>query len=397
MKQILTIMLLLSCVLSAGCKSTEDIGSTGAVDLTGHYTYMILKNSDAIGTILCRFDIDTGIVTPICTDPLCQHHKMEGFLFASVSRCFVVNNKIIIPNYTVYDPYTNTQCWQVIGYDIPSDRYEVWYQYDKSYTAMDTYETIIGDYFYCQCTGEFEGEDGEKVYDTTVTYRISLIDGQCEILDDIKYLPGAVYKERYYYGGNQGNRMIFSTDLHGKDRQEYNIGFLVGEAHYERIDDGIIVGRGFGMDNNKLCQINIETNEIIESDLGMYIYDMCVGDNYIYLLCDEPEPALMGYDVKHSKDVYNRTGGKVYRMKLGSSDCELYKDFGADYSFFTSMEMVDRRIVLDYGAIVQDSYWSVDTWNEKGGGKVVIDTATDEVTLFERTWNLPTSINVNVH
>ena len=86
MKQILTIMLLLSCVLSAGCKSTEDIGSTGAVDLTGHYTYMILKNSDAIGTILCRFDIDTGIVTPICTDPLCQHHKMEGQQQLQLSR-----------------------------------------------------------------------------------------------------------------------------------------------------------------------------------------------------------------------------------------------------------------------------------------------------------------------
>ena len=59
------------------------------------------------------------------------------------------------------------------------------------------------------------------------------------------------------------------------------------------------------------------------------------------------------------------------------------------------MDYVDRRIILDYGAIVTDQMWKVDTWNEKGGGKVVIDTVTDEYTVFERTWNLPSAISVN--
>ena len=388
----LPLLLLISCFVFTGCGSAANDAVPHIS--SGNYTYMMLQNSDGIDSVLCRFDIDTGIVTTVCPDPLCRHHSGDC-IFSNVSRYYVLNNKIIMPNYSVlnrsnYD--TQVPGMEVLAYDIASGSYDIWYKYDKKYAEMTTNDSIIDDYYYCAYIGAVDNDDGTKTYDKNIIYRINMGNGKYEVLDSLEYVPSGIYGNRYYYGGSQGNMILFSTDLSGKDRNKINIGCLISEAFYDHIDDGLIVGVGSGANDSCVFQIDAGTGNFTKTDAGKSIYDLCIGNEYIYFLCYDDNPEYIGHDAKQGRDIYNTTGGKIYRVKIGSSDVELYMNMGSKFSFYHSMKIVDNRIILDYGAFAEDSYWHTNTWNEMAGGKIVVNTIDGEYNVYERTWNLPTAV-----
>ena len=373
------------CIMAIAMALSLMLSGCGAAKETVHsnYVYMNLMKDDNIGYTVYRFNIDTGKVTTLCPDPLCTHHDC---IFKYGLNSFVSGNKIIFP----HCHYAESG-WKLLAYDLQTGKSEVWYEYNEDFNGLDIDEYITDGYYYCRYTGFYSDNGGkDKEYDeNSVMYRVKLATGKVEVIDYLDDVPQACRDGRFWYGKN----MLWSTDLEGGDRREINVGFPC-DADFGMLDSGIIVCHGIGADSKKLAFVNASTDEFSVTVLEKSIFTMAVCDNQVFFMFDEPDPEFLGHDNKQNSDVYNRSGGKLWHLTPGGEP-ELFIDFGGDISLCREITPVAGKIVIDYGAFVSDPYWGITTWNNRAGGKIVVD-PDGTYTIFERSWNLPADGGIKI-
>lgn len=351
------------------------------------YTYMYLRNDDDEGNVIYRFNINTGEVTCVCPDPLCDHDINEC-VFASGSSFYVYDNNVIIPFRFVYDFETGSSWCEAEKYDLVSHKIETFYNYGHANRAYTAFSFIDG-FMYGRHildntdkqTGALDGED--------VIFRYDIFTDEIEYIDCFDEIPAFTYDGRYYF---INELPFYSTDAVGKNRTTYDLPYLLYKP--AGIDTSNLQSGFFsyiGNDKDGIfhtVKVDIDTGEYSAFELTRirtakiykdFVYYIPVTDEYV-----------MGFDEFNNKDIVNNTGGRLMRVPLSGGEPETVFDLGNEYFFsIVTILDVDGRLVIDYGGFDEHEMYHIQTWFETGGGKVVYDTATGEYTVFPRTWNKP--------
>ena len=92
----------------------------------------------------------------------------------------------------------------------------------------------------------------------------------------------------------------------------------------------------------------------------------------------EPEPAFIGHCDTTGKDIYDTCGGKLY---IVSADDMNVKTVECGRCIAADVQQVGKYLVVSYGAFRDNN--GTELWNPYGGGRIVYDTASGEVNIYE--------------
>ncbi len=374
---LLSALLLLLCACSPGGGQEDTSG--------GDYLYMKLKRADSV-VYLARLNLDTGNVTSVCPDPLCSHDEFKGDCpLSGVTGFFVIGD-------TVYMPRRRWQSgageWKHVFsvYDIASDRGEIRYIWPDYESNVLYEETVAGGYYYTWDYAYEEPEEMERAEAEKSVLRMALSGGAITWLGNVP-LPQTFRDGRYYYVSQNGE--LVACDSEGGNPEPIMAGLKGADFCLDGLDAGYIHSFGIGELDRILYEAALADQSVRAVESAGSIRGTAVLGNYVYFLCMEKSPAFIGRDNYHGNEIFNHTGGKLWRMKFGGEP-ELYLDFGSERVLCDrGIEVCGDRLVLYYGGFAPHVNWGIEEWQEKGGGVLVIDPADDSVTDWPRTWDAP--------
>ncbi len=356
------------------------------------YTYMSLRKDDDTGAVLNRFNINTGEVTVLCPDPLCQHGN--DCIFSTVDRFYVYDNILILPFDYHYDDASQEAWWEAVRYDFVTNETKIFMNYGLSGRAMTDFSIVDGCLW-----GKYlmyESDDPrDKPTDGYRIYKYDIIADELEYMDDFVDIPVFVYDGRYYFFTDVS---IYSTDLNGNDKIGTEIPALIWtpvQFDLSEMDSGYLNYIGYDHDPGSnirySVRINLLTGEYSLFELPKFI-TVKIYDGFLYYVpvCEE---YYLGHDDFHNKDIVNNTDGKLMRLPLAGGEPETVIDLGSEYCFnYGSILDADGRLIIDYGGFDTHEMYELTTWYETGGGKIVYDTVSGEYTVYPRSWNKPVGL-----
>jgi hypothetical protein len=355
--------------------------------------YMSLRKDDGIGAVLNRFNINTGEVTVLCPDPLCEHRN--DCIFSTVNRFYVFKNILILPFDYHFDEATQERWYEAVRYDFVTNETKVFLNYGLSGRTMSDFSIVDG-YLW----GKYLMYEADNPYDKPTegyrTYRYDIIADELEYMDDFVDIPTFIYDNRYYF---INDIMIYSTDLSGNDKIETDIPVPIwtpAQLDMSEMDNGYLYYIGYGSDPDSdirieyIIRINLLTGEYSQFQLPQ-LWNFRIYDGFLYYIpvYDEYQYYL-GHDDFKNKDIVNNTGGKLMRIPLSGGEPETVIDLGDEYlPSYSAIIEVDGKLIVDYGGFDTHEMFGVMTWYKSGGGKIVYDTVSGEYAVYPRTWNRP--------
>lgn len=336
------------------------------------YEFFHVYQSDG-STVLSKFNVTTGDVSPLCSDPLCSHDDYNCAFYNAGDTILRSED-----GSRFYYWQMGEQEFRIMSYHIGDNRLEILYTEPIEDMESQRQSLLNFGYYWCR----YEAID--------VFYRVDLLSGEKEELDATYHIPSA-YVDGRFYCTNQGSpsTIVYSLDGNMQDQQiiaKDCVWYYVNFDHVENTEQGYIT-----------------YSEWIEGELLPYQYEISTGEktadfpnspysasdpvykNKHFYLTRVENPRFMGTDKVQNRDVYNRFGGKVYAYNTTTAESILIFD-NNDY-VFTYGSMVDQYLVYDYGEFVLHALFGVPSWQERAGGKIVINTETNEYCIYPNTWD----------
>ncbi|MGI6744532.1 MAG: hypothetical protein ACOX4O_12870 [Eubacteriales bacterium] len=388
------ILIVLLLVLTSCVNSESAAASSENRYLDNCYMYMSLRKDDGIGAVLNRFNINTGEVTVLCPDPLCEHGN--DCIFSTVNEFYVFDNILILPFDYHFDEATQEAWYEAVRYDFVTNEAKVFLKYGSPGAAMSEFSIVDGYLWGKYLLYEVDGPNYKPIGDYR-TYRYNIIADELEYMDNFVDIPTFIYDDRYYF---INDIMIYSTDLSGNDKIETDLPFCTGK-HFalfdlSEMDNGYLYYFGYDSDSDSdirieyIIKINLLTGEYSQFELPQ-LQNPKMYDGFLYYvpICDEYQYYL-GHDDFQNKDIVNNTGGKLMRIPLSGGEPEILIDLGDEYlPSHNAIIEVDGKLIIGYGGFDTHEMFGVMTWYGTGGGKIVYDTVSGKYAVYPRTWNRP--------
>jgi len=302
-----------------------------------HYTVMEMNGAK----VPVRFNVLTGNVTALCSDPVCSHTGDSGCVFADMSTHYTVENGHVY----FIEQDAMGQNKNLMDYDMENNTARAVFAMDstaKSYSIGLREE-------YMHYTNRETGESVLVFYDS----------GESESVPAGLNLPFGEYDGKYLFydsGADQIIRGMYLAEENGEKRQDLVTDTVIQIAFPDEIDNDTMLyctphqlddGR-WDWDNQNMYSLNLKTGEsTLLSDNFSDVYIARVGDWFYYTRYAENPPEL-GYNKNSGKTVYNRMGGNVWRMNVTTGEEELYLTLPQFVFVGTAIYSVYDRVVLQY-------------------------------------------------
>lgn len=388
-------ILLVSCAPSGAGESVNGGGFTDT------YQIVVEKVTYADGqdlgfiNVLSKFNAATGAVSPICQDPLCDHAEGSGCPL-ELGMSFVY-----------YYVENNTLYWYVS--DQPSGTSEIRsYSFDTGRAAIvHTFEnpTFSGTHVF-RC-GYFWQRENSAERKSVTARRVRLSDGALTPIEpDAPFAYGSYDRKYIFLDEDADAGIIKGVFLAGIDMNGRENLFSADDTEtiFNIYSDGFGEGRIFyaarpkdqaGAENISLTlrMYDIRKGESVTlvSDCGNA--SICAVKNAVYYLKNSADPPYLGRDRNERKDIYNATGGALWRIDL--DDMTEEKCFGLPGCVLRgyTLEAVGEYVVIDYGRTNYDryevsaNYFFPDGWYdyESEAGKITLNHGTGEYKIYPGT------------
>lgn len=242
------------------------------------------EDTEYVKTLL-RLDLTSGIISPVCADPLCTHSTQTCPFAGQISFFFLHDNKIFYNrSYSVNDEKEYYGFHQFCSYDLDTMEFKIYKQEELvSGEPYGKYARILfhGNYcYYCDLS-----YDSEKDISIWKIMRLDLDTGSEVYLGDMENENGFVMEYLFIIGDRiyfRDAQSIFSTDLDLNDKQVHIEGRFPDEDIYT---DGENIYYSVLTDDKsksyKLYRCGLDGSEII--DLGIVSTSgWFITTNYIY-------------------------------------------------------------------------------------------------------------------
>lgn len=369
----LAVLMLMTALILFSCDEVEKADSFSDTLLLTD-----MKVGDA--SVPAFFNPATGSMTPLCTDPLCDHTYTSGCPFAGY-------NTVWEPHYyngSIY--FLSMQTFGKLEKYIPDDVHE---------SGGQSFG-FNGSYFRYTIRGE----------DRTPKFmlRVVLDDGKVEILSTEYRQPFAQYKKQFlaytpeldYTAVSCG---IMLTDKNGKLIKTILPEKRISIAFDDLLDEGkLIYVTAFQKENGKydrdrmtVYMYDMDTEEdrvIIENFLSSYI--ACARD-YIYYSKYVDDPPMIGYDLNNNEERFNISGGILYRLNISTGEESIAFELPEYCLNSTNIDRVGQYIIIGYQNTDYDNYEEEATsrgiWYDyaKESGRIVYDTVSETTAIYKET------------
>ena len=339
----LLLILLAILLLSTSCiRNNKSEGEY----YSDNYAYILWETASGIQTPY-RINVKTGTGTPACSDPLCNHatsvcpfHNMSASGF-----CIVGKNAFYLRNYETLKFYR-----QLCKYDIENGKLKIIYENNA---ATITGLSVFDDYVYFLEFVSNNGDGNKPVYNfDLLRYSISedkLVNlGSCGLSQNATayaYADG-----RLFWRDPDSKTPYFSTDTDFDNRTD-------GDKDENSMSDGdysITLERGDTMKYpvyNIPYSFNIISCKLDTSEKTVILKNtpavpMTFGNKVFYFEYQD-KPLIVGYyeDENGSKTdnpIYDPRGHKLYVCDFNGENGRLLCDFGDNYCFCITNEMLGK-------------------------------------------------------
>ncbi|MBQ4575616.1 MAG: hypothetical protein IJA85_10565 [Clostridia bacterium] len=347
------------------------------------------------------FNPASGSTTPLCFDPLCDHTAKADCPFAGY-------NAIWTPHY--YDGaiwFQSAEGGKILEADIM--RYDMESGKVTVFASQAELRSMIPEHINQdngQSFGFFESYFRYSVRgaDHTPAYqlRISLDDGEIEVLDNNYRQPFAKYKklslsytpERATIGVSYG---ITLTDEKGNVKETILPDKRISITFDDLLDEGKLIyvtaakreDNSYDWDHMTVWLYDMETGEdrIIVNNFP-YSYIAVEGD-YIYYSKYVDNPPKLGYDLNHSEDIFNLSGGILFRTNIHTGEESIAFEMPEYVLIGTEINRVGQYIIIDYRNTDYDTYTEDVSdrgiWYDyaKENGRIVYDTLSGMTAVYK--------------
>ncbi len=389
---VLTIMILLLCT---ACSKTE----------TNHDAFFdtfLLTDMRVDGvSVPALFNPAKGTMTPLCTDPLCDHTKKAGCPFAGYNTIWephYYNGSIYFLSMTVFGKLDE---FAVMRYDMDTAKV-------SQLITMEELRREIPDTVSQENGQSFGFHNGYFRYslrgaDHTPAFqlRVNLDNGEVEVLTNDYRQPFTKYKKQYlaytseldYTGVSYG---IHLTDADGNITETILSDKRISITFDDLLDDGkLLYVTAVQMENGKydwdrmtVWMYDMESGEdsvIVDEFPSSYI--AAAGD-YIYYSRYVDDPPKMGYDLNQKEDKFNLSGGILYRTNIYTGEESIAFEMPEYVLIGTEIDRVGQYIIMGYQNTDYENYEEEATdrgiWYDyaKENGRIVYDTVAGTTAVY---------------
>lgn len=347
------------------------------------------------------FNPAKGITTPLCTDPLCDHTEKAGCPFAGFNMIWephYYNGSIWFLSMTVFGKLDE---FAVMRYDMDTAKVSQLITMEELRREIpDTVNQENGQSFgfyngYFRYT--LRGADHTPAFQL----RVNLDSGEVEVLTNDYRQPFAKYKKQYlaytpeidYTGVSYG---ILLTDEDGTIKETILADKRISIAFDDLLNDGkLLYVTAFQMEDGKydwdrmtVWIFDMETGEnsaIIEDFPSSYI---ATEGEYIYYSRYVDDPPMMGYDLNRKEDIFNLSGGILYRTNIHTGEESIAFEIPDYVLIGTEIGRVGQYIIINYQNTDYENYDEEATergiWYDyaKENGRIVYDTVTGTTAVY---------------
>ena len=361
---LLMVIAMLLCGCNTRVKPQIDI-SEKYYYLTSHVDY----GRGSTATLLHRFNVENGSMTPLCPDPLCEHSEEAGCPFAG-ARNYTVDGDTIWFN-RVLNNRDGERVTVICRYDIADGKLRVLQEYkDDGYTYVFKFG-YLWKYF-----------THENPTDKDISVRISLEEENFDDPEEIDpgKIPFAQVGDVYYYGAfgtyHSPATEVYAmyTDLTDEwlvadDMFSMNFTYYDGFLYY--IQEGTLMRVSV---DEEITGIPVNTKETVKKAIAAYFFY----DNSLFYLQSEGDDAeVIGWDEFLEEEVKNTYGGKIWRANPDGSKAKVFTETDG-YVISKSMlstAQVGSRLVVRYGCWKekQRDGETFKAWRSAEGGLLVVN------------------------
>lgn len=298
----------------------------------------------------CPYKVNyrTGVITPVCVDPLCGHDQGSGCAFFDAAQCvpsgntmFFIRGEMSVDSNTGESSGKASLC----AYDMLNGGTKEIGTFSDTLQILGAAENRV--YF----SRLIPNDDG-----TSAKYHFYYADGgsgkirEMPMKDeydsentDSSNFPEifAVYGGKIYWYGAAEDRMVFwTTDIDGKKRSELDLRvpqamngqFMDGYSYYKiKRGDGsaeTAYERLSAQNTNELWRVRLDGGE--PEKLSDNVAQFIAAGGKIYYTAAEKEPVTI---TVHSDTYYDLCGGKIYVMNADGSGGALAADSDYDFAY----------------------------------------------------------------
>ena len=351
MKRILVACIMAVSMFIVSCGLTQSGGTKKILSMEDEYFF---RNAEGLplGDVDsgCPYKVNyrTGVITPVCVDPLCGHDQDSGCAFFNAAQCVPSENMMFfIRGEMSVDANTGESSGRVslCAYDMLNGVTKELGTFEETLSIIAAAENRV--YFSRLIP------DSDK----TASYHFYFADGvsgkirempmkgeyNSDNTDSSKFpeIFAADGKKLYWYGAAEGGMEFWTTDLNGKKRSELDLHipqamngqFSDGYSYYKikseqsvKADD--VYKRLLSGNINELWRVRLDGGEPekLADDVAQFI----VSGGKIYYTKAEKAPETI---TVHGDTYYDLIGGKIYRMNIDGSDAELIADTDYDFAY----------------------------------------------------------------
>lgn len=384
-------MLLLLC----GCGQTE---TTHDAFLN---TFLITDmRVDGI-SVPAIFNPAKGTMTPLCTDPLCDHTEKAGCPFAGYN--------------TVWEPhYYNGSIWflsmavfgkldefAVMRYDMDTAKVSELIRMEELREYIpDTVSQENGQSFGFR-NGYFQYSLRAADHTPAFQLRVVLDSGEVEILTNEYRQPFAEYNKQYlaytpeldYTGVSYG---ILVTYKDGNIKETILSDKRISTTFDDLLDDGKLLyvtavqreDGTYDWDRMTVWMYDMDTGEdrvIIENFPSVYL---AAEGEYLYYSRYVDDPPKMGYDLNQKEDRYNLSGGVLFRVNIHTGEESIAFEMPEYVLNGIEIDRVGQYVIIGYQNTDYETYKEDITdrgiWYDyaKEEGRIVYDTETGTAAVY---------------
>lgn len=326
--------------------------------------YYFFVGIDCGNSTLMKLNVNTGSITPLCSDPLCQHNESCQFYGVnSTSVLTEASDRLYFSRRNSSD-YT----YEVLGYDPENQSVELVF---KSEPTGNLNGQFLGKGSFSIRNGyiwnSYQSPDGtEKLTRIDLKTKKSV-----ELPVSAKIPMSGGYNGKFIYPiGEKGEYLSHGFalgDIDGNISKTYATDKVIQLIDTEQIEDDILLFMcPYELENGKydyerqtLWSCNLKTGEqkLLHDDYGD-VYFLRLG-NFIYYLNYVDDPTEVGYDKNQNRTVYNRTGGKLMRLDITTGEEILFMQFD---HVFTAINLAQKsgKLIFDYMDTDYEDYETVD-------------------------------------
>ncbi|MBQ8512721.1 MAG: hypothetical protein IJ497_08915 [Clostridia bacterium] len=359
MKKLL--VLLTALILLTSCR-----GNNGASDVQYLYSRNIVSREYDVVTTLTRQNLETGNVTTLCADPLCDHSTESGCTFADVLNFEVDAEKGLI--YFCKNIRTDDgEEAHVCVYDIAGMQARTLHVYRD---GMDSMWTTAFRFGYCWRISSVT-DDGIDDYCVSMTEQ-NFDEPTVMPVNTMPFAEG----NRFWYYAEQKTAGGYAVSFYLQDKEFKEEPVVIAEDLYA--SDYRVAGEWlYFLQNKILYRIALDGSYPAKPEaLVENVADYTVSGGKIFFLRREEKPVSVGYDVFLEEEIYNTCGSTLW---IADPETETVKVFAEldDYVIgLRKADYVDGKIVLGYGIWTEED--GVTRWRSGGGGIIVVDAHTGD-------------------